>query len=528
MQYRQAQLDQLHDAEVDVLVVGAGINGAVTAAALSSCGVQVALVDGGDFAGQTSQASSNLVWGGIKYLEGGELRLVRELCHSRNRLLQAFPSHVQEIRFLATISKGFRWPPWFLYAGTWLYWMLGGGQTQRPQLFSAKALKAREPILNTIHCAGGLEYSDAYLPDNDARLVFRFVRQALDQGARVANYLLAKACMFDGDRWHSQLCDQASGRCLSLRSRVLINACGPFADAFNQQLQQPTRHCHQFSKGIHLIVPQLSAVRRVLTFFADDGRLFFAIPMGQRTCIGTTDTQVASPACRVSAADRQFVLRNINARLRLPHPLTEHDIIAERCGVRPLVVKRNASGQGNWLQLSRRHQVEFDRARQQMTLFGGKLTDCLNIGEEVCQQLMRAGLIQRALPPNWFGEPAPLERQVFEQIAQSLPSVWRQRFWHRYGGHAAKLLARVQADADGLRCPVPEFKYCRAELGWLAEQEQILYLDDFLRRRTSLAMQYSAAQILQMPGLGALATLLFGEQAESKLRHYREQQHVSQ
>ncbi len=64
MQYRQAQLDQLHDAEVDVLVVGAGINGAVTAAALSRCGVQVALVDGGDFAGQTSQASSNLVWGG--------------------------------------------------------------------------------------------------------------------------------------------------------------------------------------------------------------------------------------------------------------------------------------------------------------------------------------------------------------------------------------------------------------------------------------------------------------------------------
>src|SRR5207237_8229204 len=93
-----------------------------------------------------------------------------------------------------------------------------------------------------------------------------------------------------------------------------------------------------FAKGVHILVDRLTSNRRVLTFFADDGRLFFVIPMGGKTCIGTTDTRVERPEVAVTAEDRSFVLDNINKRLRLPRPLSESDIIAERCGVRPLVV----------------------------------------------------------------------------------------------------------------------------------------------------------------------------------------------
>jgi glycerol-3-phosphate dehydrogenase len=91
-----------------------------------------------------------------------------------------------------------------------------------------------------------------------------------------------------------------------------------------------------------LIVPQITPHKRIMTFFADDGRLFFVIPMGMRTCIGTTDTRVESPFTEVTDEDRQFVLDNINKRLNLDRPLTCADIIAERCGVRPLVVKAQA------------------------------------------------------------------------------------------------------------------------------------------------------------------------------------------
>ena len=126
-----------------------------------------------------------------------------------------------------------------------------------------------------------------------------------------------------------------------------------------------TAHRHVFSKGIHLIVDRLTPNRRVLTFFADDGRLFFVIPMGPRTCIGTTDTRVESPIAHVTDEDRRFVLDNINKRLRLPAPLTEDDVIAERCGVRPLAVAVAGGGRKttDWMQLSRKHVVEVDAGR---------------------------------------------------------------------------------------------------------------------------------------------------------------------
>ena len=100
----------------------------------------------------------------------------------------------------------------------------------------------------------------------------------------------------------------------------------------------------------------------MLAFFADDERLFFAIPMAHRTCIGTTDTQVDDPHTGVTEADRDFVLSNINARLALPQPLGRDDVIAERCGVRPLAVRKSGGGAIDVKQLSRKHVIETDAA----------------------------------------------------------------------------------------------------------------------------------------------------------------------
>src|SRR5882672_6697821 len=103
---RDTNLDKLGTLRFDVLVLGGGINGAVSAAALATRGAKVALIDRGDFASVTSQQSSNLAWGGIKYLETYEFGLVRKLCRARNRLLRAYPSTVQEIRFFTSVARG--------------------------------------------------------------------------------------------------------------------------------------------------------------------------------------------------------------------------------------------------------------------------------------------------------------------------------------------------------------------------------------------------------------------------------------
>ena len=184
---RQTNVQKLRTTTFDTLILGGGINGAVAAASLATKGVQVALIDRGDFAGSTSSSSSNLVWGGIKYLENYEFLLVNKLCKSRNQLMRSYPSVVKEIRFLTTIQKGFRLPPFFVFLGTILYWGIGRFFTKPPRYLSPKHLKIMEPAIRTENIAGGFEYSDGYLHDNDSRFVFNFIRSSMDNGSVVSN-----------------------------------------------------------------------------------------------------------------------------------------------------------------------------------------------------------------------------------------------------------------------------------------------------------------------------------------------------
>ena len=156
MQLRQSNIDKLAEREFDVLVLGGGINGAVSAAALSGKGVKVALIDRGDFAGFTSQESSNLAWGGIKYMETFDFALVRKLCLSRNHLIRNYPSIVEEIRFFTSVPKGFRHSRMKLYAGTWLYWFFGNCFTRTPRLVSNEQIAQEEPILDRRQRPGGV------------------------------------------------------------------------------------------------------------------------------------------------------------------------------------------------------------------------------------------------------------------------------------------------------------------------------------------------------------------------------------
>jgi glycerol-3-phosphate dehydrogenase len=522
VELRASLLRTLGQTDYDVLIVGGGINGAVAAAALATQGARVALLEQGDFASGTSQQSSNLIWGGIKYLESYQFGLVARLCRSRNRLLASYPTTLQEIRFFVSLEPAFRQPLWLVWAGTWLYWLIGNGYTRLPHWLSRHAIQQREPLIDPDRGRGGVEYSDAWLPDGDARFVFGFIRTALDHGAQAVNYVQSLGARRVGEHWLTSARDVIGGAELTLRSRVLINAAGPWVDECNRSIGQTTRHRHVFSKGVHLIVPQLTPRPQVLTFFASDGRLFFAIPLGPRTCIGTTDTPVNQPQAQVTEDDRRFILDNINRWLRLPRPLTHQDIIAERCGVRPLVVSGAATGTQDWLQLSRRHVIEVDRQTAHISLFGGKLTDCLNIGEELVHQVASLNLPLPQVGRRWYGEPAAAEYQDFLRQAAALGlnrDGLPQRLWRRYGAATAELLALIRADAGDAE-ELADIGYLRAELRLAAGRELIVTLDDFLRRRTQLAQVYSRSALQAMAGLREACALLFGAQAEARWQDY--------
>jgi len=499
-----------------VLVVGGGVNGAVSAAALAAHGARVGLVERGDFAGQTSMASSNLAWGGIKYMETLELGLVRKLCRSRNELLRAYPSAVQETRFLLTVHRGSRWGRLghvLMWLGTLLYWAIGGFFTRRPRLLGRAGIAGREPVVDTARAVGGVEYSDACFVDNDARFVFGFVRDAVARGAVAVNYLESEGATWDGERWITRMVDRLDGRRLEVRARVVINACGPFVERHNEHSGIRTRHRHVFSKGVHLVVPRLTEHRRVLAFFADDGRLFFVIPMGPCSSIGTTDTRVDSLPAVVEAEDREFILSNINARLRLPRPLSPADVIAERCGVRPLVVSAVDEGgrDQDWTALSRKHVLEVDKARRHVSIFGGKLTDCINVGREVVDAVARLGVTLEPAGVRWYGEGSAEQRRAVLERAEKLgrDAAWAEPLWRRHGSAAMAVLELVAQD-PGLGDPLVEGgEVLRAEVVHAGRHELCARMDDFLRRRTRLEQVVPRERLESV--LPEVSRLLFGE-----------------
>ena len=125
--------------------------------------------------------------------------------------MRAYPSTVKEIRFLTTIQRGFRFPPFFIYLGSVLYWVMGRFATQAPRYISAGAIEAAEPVINTSKAAGGLEYSDCYLYDNDARFVFNFIRKSLNFGCIAANYVESISARREQGQWLTSARDVISG-----------------------------------------------------------------------------------------------------------------------------------------------------------------------------------------------------------------------------------------------------------------------------------------------------------------------------
>ena len=538
MALRDTNIERMRDGLFDVLIVGAGINGAVSSAALAGRGASVALVDRGDFGSFTSQESSNLVWGGFKYLENYELPLVFGLCRSRNRLMKAYPDNIKEIGFLAALDRTAPYRPWFAALGAVGYWAIGLFGTKPPKLYDAEAIKAEEPAIDTTTVRGGIQYQDGYLIDNDSRFVFSFVRSAIEAGAAVANYVelvsAERVTTSQGTRWVARLRDVDSGEEFTTSARTIVNAAGPFVDGLNDRWGNSTDHRIVYSKGIHLVVPRLTTTKheRVLAFFDDTGRLFYVIPMGRRSVIGTTDTRVDTPFTAVDDDDRSFLLEQINARLDLDTPLTVGDIIAERSGVRPLVVKASGGDQTDtdWTSLSRKHEIERDDELGIVTIFGGKLTDCLNVGEEVASEIEHLGIPLEKDLENWFGEPAKATRSEFFRQAKLMKldqlrvkpdtEPLSDRLWRRYGRRAFDLLESIRADPAMGEDIMGSADYLRAELHTAAEHEMIVTLDDFMRRRSKIDLVVHDDDIHDGPGLREVAQILFGDDAERRLADY--------
>ena len=200
--------------------------------------------------------------------------------------------------------------------------------------------------------------------------------------------------------------------------------------------------------------------------------------------------------------------------------------------MRPLVVKRTAGNTDavDWTSLSRKHAIECDRARRVVTIFGGKLTDCLNVGEEVAAVVEELGVPLEKDLHNWYGEPAKATRDEFYRLARLMKldalrtkpdtEPLTDRLWRRYGRRAFSMLEAIRDDPRMGEDIMDSADYLRVELQFQAHTEMITKLEDFMRRRSKIDLVVRTEDILGSAGLREVAEILFGDDADRRLQEY--------
>ncbi len=356
----------------DLLVVGGGITGAGVARDAARRGLHVLLVDKDDFASGTSSRSSKLIHGGLRYLEHGQLRLVFEASSERRRLLRLAPHLVRPLRFVWPVYRGARVPLWKVLAGVTLYDALAMFRNvQRHHRLSVKQVEAEEPALATAGLRGGVSYFDA--ATDDARLTLANVLDAERSGAVVLNHVAIEQFLVERGRvTGARLADRLTGDATEVTARATVNATGPWSDDVRGLEGAADRARVRGSKGTHILVPHGRVSNRAaLTLLSPaDGRVMFALPAGEFTVFGTTDTFTDASPDQVRASEHDVAYLLDAANTFFPSAkLARGDVVSAWAGIRPLVATSADSPNA----ASREHAIQVTPAGV-VTITGGKLT----------------------------------------------------------------------------------------------------------------------------------------------------------
>jgi glycerol-3-phosphate dehydrogenase len=509
---RRDALAALATAPFDCLVIGGGINGAGIARDAAMRGLRVALIERSDFASGTSSRSSKLIHGGLRYLQQGDVRLVRESLREREKLRRLAPHLVRPQDFFVPVYKGGSFGLVTLAMGLLAYDVLAGfWGVRRHRMLARSAALAAEPALRQDGLRGAGVYCD-YRTD-DARLVLETALAAAAEGAVVLSYAEVTGFLKDGAHVvGARVVDRITGSPVEIRARTVVNATGPWVDAV-AAMDAPGPRRLRLTKGVHVVVPAERVGNRtamVLNAVADR-RVMFVIPWGRHALVGTTDTDhPGGPDVppTVERSDVDYLLETVNHYFPAAR-LEPGDVVSAFAGLRPLIAPEDGVGVDP-SDVSREEKV-FTSASGLLSLAGGKLTTyrliAASVVDQVVARLAAAG-DRRTLPASRTGDvPLPGGRKTPEEVAATalsvdghgLPAVVIGHLAGRYGSRLSEVL-EVLARDERLAAPIlPELLDRRAEVVAAVEQEWALTLEDVLRRRTRVALEDAAA------GAGAAA-----------------------
>jgi glycerol-3-phosphate dehydrogenase len=496
---RAVALARLASEEHDLLVVGGGATGAGIARDAATRGLAVALVEAGDFASQTSSQSSRLIHGGLRYLQYGDLRLVFEGLAERRHLMTTAPHLCRPVEFVFPGYRGER-PSLFTEGvgiGVYNALALWRPPASRRRL-DAHEVYALAPTLRAASLLGAQCYVDCQT--DDARLVLENVLDAEDAGAVVLSHAPVVGLDRDGHGrvGGARVAAEPHAPPVSVRARVVVNATGPFSDAFDRgrKVLRPTL-------GVHIVVSadRLPHGGRVVVLRSPrDNRLYFVMPAGARTVVGTTDTDWAprgaderpptlADEIRARRADVDYLLEAVNHGYP-PARLGPDDVLATTAGLRPLI----ATSASTPSQTSREHELHRE-ADGLLTIVGGKLTTLRRMGAEVVDvvaELLRGKgreepigpcvTATRPLPGGGPPPPLPADRD-------ELPADVSAHLLGTYGSRVLDVLA-LRAAAPELAARIdPELPFVWAEVVHAIQHEHAREVADVLMRRVPLFRQ---------------------------------------
>jgi glycerol-3-phosphate dehydrogenase len=492
---RDAALAAMESEELDVLVVGGGVVGAGTALDAVTRGLTTGLLEQRDFASGTSSRSSKLVHGGLRYLEMLDFALVREALQERGLLLTRLAPHlVRPVPFLYPLThRGWERP--YVGAGLALYDAMAMASRYdhglpRHRHLTRRGVARVAPDLRTDGITGALQYWDAQV--DDARLVVTVARTAATHGAHVASRTKVVGFLREGERvTGARAVDLETGRELTVRARVVVNAAGVWTDEIQELVGGRGALNVQASKGVHLVVPRDRIRSESGIIMRTATSVLFVIPWGRHWIIGTTDTpwdlDKAHPAA--SRTDIDYLLGQANRLLR--EPLGHEDVEGVYAGLRPLLTGESEPTS----RISREHTV-VTPVPGLVIIAGGKLTTYRVMGVDAVDAAAHSlgGSVPASITDRvrlvgadgWETRTNQRARLAHES------GLHRARIDHllgRYGGLVDEVLALV-AERPDLAAPLDGAEdHLRAEVVHAVTHEGARHLDDVLTRRTRISIE---------------------------------------
>ncbi|MBE9501380.1 MAG: glycerol-3-phosphate dehydrogenase/oxidase [Dehalococcoidia bacterium] len=483
--------DSLVGKTFDLIVVGGGIIGAGIARDAALRGLQTLLLEKEDFAYGTTSRSSRLIHGGLRYLGGLQFRLVRQALKEREVLLGIAPHLVQSLPFVIPITRGAPLHRLALALGMHLYDLLPFGKSlPSHRRLSRRQTLELEPGLELEGLVGSYLYYDCQVPFVE-RLCLENVLSAAEHGASLMNHAKVTGLLrADNAVCGVQVQDLLSGEVYQVGGRVVVNAAGHWVDCVRDMLDRGVKPMVRRTKGIHLLIPQIS--RHAIVLFARaDGRLFFVIPWQGYSLIGTTDTDYSGDLDAVDAEARDVDYLLAEVRRAFPGVGLEN-IFYTIAGLRSLA---DSGGRGT-SDISRQHKLVDHEKRDGVggfvSVLGGKITSYRIVAKDtvdlVCRKLGLEASCSTAEAPL-PGAPA-VPQETVEQAAQEsgMPVETVAHLATLYGSRFSQVLSLVRGDAQEGQPLCPHCRDVLAQVRHAVEKEGALTVSDFLLRRSTVGL----------------------------------------